>query len=203
MEHVAFDLSDLRRRALDLAGYLDLMERQAAEPPAAAPPAEREHRAFVPLNLHRTRRILRTFTPPADLRELLAGLPPRVWLVVTEPWCGDSAQCLPYIARLAEAAPAVELLLVLRDSHPAVMDRLLTDGKRSIPVLAALDGDGRLHWRWGPRPAAAQAVFDAARAEGLPREKILERLHLWYGRDRGRALLEELTAAIRRDAGMS
>ena len=191
------DLDALRTITMSFPTYLDLMERQAAVPEEQIPPEEREHWTYLPLNLHRTRRILRSFAPPAELADLLSRIDgPRFWLVLTEPWCGDSAQCLPYIVRLAETSPRVELGLVLRDEHPEVMDRFLTAGKRSIPVLAALAPDGRVVWRWGPRPAAAQAVFDAARDEGLPREKILERLHLWYGRDRGRHLLAELRDVI-------
>lgn len=58
--------------------------------------------------------------------------------------------------------------------------------------MIGLDDTGREMWRWGPRPAAAQAVFDKAKAEGLEKPEILQRLHLFYGRDRGRAMEAEL-----------
>jgi hypothetical protein len=185
------------------AEYLAEFERQAAhEPGPDADPETREHWEFTGLNLHRTRRIARTWQPSPELAAACGRLPgPQTWLVLTEPWCGDSAQCLPCLATLAASREDVTLRMVLRDAHPDLMDRYLTDGKRSIPILAGLDPAGRELFRWGPRPAAAQAVVDAARAAGLAKPELQERLHLFYGRDRGRALDAELTALFAGVAG--
>ena len=114
--------------------------------------------------------------------------------MISEPWCGDSAQCLPCLMITARLNPLVRLRVLLRDEHPAVMDRYLTRGTRSIPILVAFDEEGVEIFRWGPRPAAAQAVVDAAKRDGVEKKDLLERLHLFYGRDRGRALDAELSA---------
>jgi hypothetical protein len=118
-------------------------------------------------------------------------------MVLTEPWCGDSAQCLPAIVKLAGANADLELQIVLRDSHLEIMDLFLTNGSRSIPRLVAFDGAGAELGQWGPRPQAAQEVFVAAKQAGLEKPEILEKLHLWYGRDRGRALAAELLDFVR------
>jgi len=126
---------------------------------------------------------------------------PEQWLVLTEPWCGDSAQCLPCVAVMAERQPNIGLHILPRDANLDIMDQFLTDGKRSIPVVVMFDAAGREAGRWGPRPAAAQAEFDAAKAAGLDKPAILERLHLWYGRDRGRAVDAEFCSLLKRRMG--
>jgi len=192
------DLVEKARRGLTPERYDELVAARAAADPAGLDPEAAERIAFTGLNLHRSRRITRTWEPSTELVAALEALPgPQVWLAVTEPWCGDSAQCLPHFVRLAELRADIDLRLVLRDENPEVMDRFLTGGKRSIPVVAGLDPDGREIFRWGPRPVAAQTVFDEAKEEGLEKPAILERLHLFYGRDRGRAMDGELTALFR------
>lgn len=183
---------------LDNDAYLDLMAEQAGLDPAAADAELAERIEYTKLNLHRTQRIGRTWRCPDELAAAIAAIEhPQVWLVLTEPWCGDSAQCLPVIAALASLNPLVQLRIVPRDAHLDIMDRYLTDGKRSIPRLVALASDGGELGLWGPRPRAAQAVFDEAKAAGLEKAGILEKLHLWYGRDRGAALSVEMLEFVR------
>jgi len=187
---------------LDHARYLELLAERAAAPTEGLAPEDAERVEYTRLNLHRSLRIERTWKPSPRLAGLVAGLPtPQTWLVLTEPWCGDSAQCLPHIAALAALNPGVTLSILPRDDNLDVMDLFLTDGKRSIPVLIALDDRGGVIFRWGPRPAAAQEVFAAAKAEGLEKPAILEKLHLFYGRNRGRALEDEFITILSGLAG--
>ncbi len=173
--------------------YLALISEIAKGDPSGLDPEAAEKLSFTALNLHRSQRIERTWRPTPELAKALNNLPgPQLWLALTEPWCGDSAQCLPVFAVLADSREDIELRLLLRDQNPEFMDRFLTHGKRSIPVVIGLDPDGRERFRWGPRPQAAQAVFDEAKAAGLEKPDILERLHLFYGRNRGQALDAEL-----------
>ena len=37
----------------------------------------------------------------------------QLWMVITENWCGDSAQNLPYIARIASLNKKIELRIIL------------------------------------------------------------------------------------------
>ena len=179
----------LDREGMTWDAYLAVMERDAAVDPGSLEGLAAERAEFSKLNLHRTRRIERTWKPSGELLALVERLPgPQTWLLLTETWCGDSAQCLPMIVRLAAAATGVTLRILLRDENLDVMDRYLTDGKQAIPKLVAFDEAGDELFRWGGRPAAAQAVMDDALAEGLEKPERLERLHLFYGRDRGRAL---------------
>jgi hypothetical protein len=179
------------------AEYETLVAAEADQPTDGLPAEDRERIEFTRLNRHRARRIAHTYRVSSELHALLRRIEaPQLWMVLTEPWCGDSAQCLPYIAAMAETTDRIELRILLRDDNLDIMDLYLTDGKRSIPLLIAFAADGRELFRWGPRPAAAQEVFAAARAEGLEKPRVLERLHLFYGRDRGRALEAEFVRLL-------
>jgi hypothetical protein len=188
--------------ALTWSAYMDLMAAAAGTEAPAGDAQAAERLEFTKLNLHRSRRIERTWLPSDELATLLQTITePEQWLVLTEPWCGDSAQCLPCVAVMAERQPNIDLHVLLRDKNPDIMDRFLTGGKRSIPIVAMFDPSGRQVGRWGPRPAAAQAVFATAKQGGLAKPEILERLHLWYGKDRGKALDAEFCALLRRRIG--
>jgi len=189
----------LKTHGLTWDDYLVERGRAAEQDPAGLDEVDAERLEFSKLNLHRMSRIGRTWKPSEALAILLSHLDrPQVWMVLSEAWCGDSAQCMPMIRIMAEAAPGVTLRVLARDENLEVMDRYLTDGKRSIPLLVAFDPDGNEMFRWGARPAEAQAVFEQAFAEGLEKPERLERLHLFYGRNRGQALDAEFVDILDR-----
>ena len=152
---------------------------------------------FTQLNLHRTNRITRTFKVAPELAVLLARIDkPQTWMLLTEPWCGDSAQCLPYISAMASLNTNIQLHLILRDENLDIMDDFLTNGSRSIPRLVIFDKDGNELVQWGPRPQEAQKVFMESKEAGHAKPEILEKLHLFYGRNRGKALIAEFENII-------
>ena len=116
-------------------------------------------------------------------------------LALAEGWCGDGANSLPPLARLAEAAPGLELRVLPRDENPDLMDGPRTDGNRSIPVVMVLDEDFREVGWWGPRPAPLQEIF-LREIRQLPQPERYPRLRAWYAKDGGRTVLEEIFALI-------
>jgi hypothetical protein len=61
-------------------------------------------------------------------------------LVITEDWCGAAIASLPYVIKLVEGAPEVEMRIFLRDENPDLMDQFLKEGRyRSIPVYVFYD----------------------------------------------------------------
>jgi Thioredoxin len=175
---------------MDPKTYLDLIAKESDR--RVDPEMDETTRSRVgtlPINHQRTTRILRTFTVSQFLRKKLAAIRERqVWMVLTEPWCGDSAQCVPILIRFAECNPQIEIRLVLRDRHPEIMERYLTNGTRGIPKLVAFNSAGEELFTWGPRPREGQALFEKGKAEGLTKAENLGRLHLWYARNRGAAI---------------
>lgn len=118
---------------------------------------------------------------------------PRNLLVLAEDWCGDASNTIPVLARLVEQVPGLELRVLRRDEHLAVMDRYLTNGARSIPIVIALDADFREVGHWGPRPTELQAWVMANRGV-LPDADIYPQVRKWYARDRGESTLREVLA---------
>ncbi|MBI4539180.1 MAG: thioredoxin family protein [Gemmatimonadetes bacterium] len=116
-------------------------------------------------------------------------------LALGEDWCGDAVNTLPVIARLAEAAGNVELRIVRRDEYPELMDRHLTNGSRSVPVVILLDEHGQAQGWWGPRPRALQQWFDR-QGRRLPSEERYRELRRWYARDRGATTASEIADLI-------
>jgi hypothetical protein len=116
---------------------------------------------------------------------------PRRLLVLAEDWCGDASNTIPVLAKLVEAVPGLELRVLRRDEHPAVMDAYLTSGSRSIPIVIALDMEYRELGHWGPRPAELQA-WVIANKDSLAKDELYSQARKWYARDRGEATLREV-----------
>ncbi len=112
-------------------------------------------------------------------------------LVIAEDWCGDASNTVPVLAKLGDAADCLEMRVVRRDEHPEVMDRYLTDGARSIPIVIALDSEFRELGRWGPRPAALQQWVMENKLS-MPSSERYPRVRRWYAKDKGAATLREV-----------
>ena len=149
------------------------------------------------LNLQRTSRLDKTFEPESETRELFSQINnPQQWIVLTETWCGDSAQIVPVIAKLAQLNSKIDLKILLRDYNPDYMDLYLTNGGRAIPKLIVYDGNNEELFTWGPRPGAARDLFLKLKSEGMEKNEINKELHLWYGKNRGKEVEKEITDQI-------
>jgi Thioredoxin len=115
-------------------------------------------------------------------------------LVLAEDWCGDASNTVPVLARLADTVPELELRVLRRDEHPEVMDRYLTNGSRSIPIVIALNEDFDEVGHWGPRPTELQSWVLTNR-QTIPKSELYPQVRRWYARDRGETTLREVLAA--------
>src|ERR1035438_1471520 len=63
---------------------------------------QKERSEIIKLNIHRMTRIDKSYEPGIDIRDEIEKIADhQLWMVITENWCGDSAQNLPYIAGIA------------------------------------------------------------------------------------------------------
>ena len=93
------------------------------------------------LNDRRMKRLDKTIKLSIEtVQEIKTIKEPQTWLVITEGWCGDAAQNLPVINKIAALNENIDLKLVLRDEHLELMDLFLTNGGRAIPKLIAQFG---------------------------------------------------------------
>lgn len=144
------------------------------------------------LNLQRTKRILKTYEVNTELKELITAIDSgQIWMVLTEDWCGDSAQVLPIIYKLSELNKKIDLRILERDRNTDIMDNYLTNGNRGIPKLVVFDLEGNELFNWGPRPEAAKKIVRDAKKTGIEKSEWQKTLHTWYAQDKGREVEKE------------
>ncbi|KOY85343.1 hypothetical protein AD998_03495 [bacterium 336/3] len=151
------------------------------------------------LNFQRIQRIEKTTQVSEDIQQELQSLKKNwIWLILVESWCGDVAQNLPTIHKIAEASNGkISLKLLLRDENLEVMDMFLTNGGRSIPKMVCLDENLTTLGTWGPRPTPVQELMLNAKAEGKTFDEIHDIVHGWYAKDKTQTLQNEFLALIK------
>jgi hypothetical protein len=151
------------------------------------------------LNYQRSTRLDKTFIPSDDAIQSFSNInQTQKWIVITESWCGDSAQNLPVIAKLAHLNNKIDLQIVLRDSNLQFMDLHLTNGSRAIPKLIVFDKNDNELFSWGPRPEEAQNLYSRLKNAGVEKSEINKELHLWYGRNRGKEVEKEILHLVKK-----
>jgi thioredoxin-like negative regulator of GroEL len=123
------------------------------------------------------------------------------WLVITEAWCGDAAQIIPVLNKLAEENENISLKMILRDENLEVMDQFLTNGTRSIPILIVLDSESlEVLNSWGPRPVEVQEMVMEAKSNAANHpedskeiwEEAKKNAQLWYTKDKSKTIQAEI-----------
>ena len=115
-----------------------------------------------------------------------------IWLIITEGWCGDAAQNVPTIEKIAAESANIETRYVLRDENLELMDAYLTNKARSIPKLIALDAETlKVIGNWGPRPQTAMDYYHELKNQNLEKPQIMENLQRWYLKDKEKSLQSE------------
>lgn len=152
------------------------------------------------LNETRMNRLEKTIKIGEDIRTVLRSLTHRyTWLVLSEGWCGDAAQIVPIVDKMAEASRGIALKIAFRDDNPELMDLFLTNGSKAIPKLIVLDKDNRVVANWGPRPLGASELIARHKAEkGHIDDQAKTELQMWYLHDKGIAVQAEIAAMMQR-----
>jgi hypothetical protein len=150
------------------------------------------------LNWQRSVRNEKTFLAIPEMSGCLSRLNGTItWLVITEPWCGDSAQSLATLHALSEASGGkIDLRIFYRDSDTSLIDAFLTNGSRSIPKLIQLNAKFEVTGTWGPRPQAAQELVVRLKSDPATAANYGEYLHKWYAEDKTISLQQELLALL-------
>jgi len=129
--------------------------------------------------------------------EAIKAAGPHNILIVTEPWCGDSLAIFPVVTKFLTAA-GFPIRIILRDEHPHLIDRFLTNGGRAIPIVIVADAEFEERFHWGPRPAEAQAMVTESKAAIEAGETDKAEVHKlvrgFYARNCGAAVVSELAA---------
>jgi hypothetical protein len=152
------------------------------------------------LNETRMNRLEKTIKITSENESFLATLnKDYIWLVLSEGWCGDAAQILPIINKMAQISDKVELKIAFRDENPELMNLYLTNGGKSIPKLLILNkATLEVIADWGPRPAEAiKLIVDYKAKFGVVDETAKTELQMWYLHDKGISTQNEIVSLLK------
>ena len=176
--------------------YRKLMADLLIEGKSTAVEQTEERTHYSELNETRMHRLDKTIKITEENAAVLKNLSKSyLWLVLTESWCGDAAQILPVLNKMAlESNKKIELKLALRDENEELMNHFLTNESKAIPKLIILDKTtGNVVGNWGPRPQGAIDLIENYKEKfGVIDETAKTELQLWYLHDKGLSTQNEI-----------
>lgn len=152
------------------------------------------------LNETRMNRLDKTIKITVETEQFLSSLETEyIWLVLSEGWCGDAAQLLPVMNKMASLSDKIELKIVFRDENPELMNLFLTNGGKAIPKLIIIEKNTlEVVADWGPRPAdAIKLIVDYKAKHGIVDETVKAELQMWYLHDKGISTQNEIVALLK------
>lgn len=132
-----------------------------------------------------------------DVLATAQALPGRWRLLVSAvDGCSDSVNTIPYIARLVELVPSLEMRIVDPEAGKPIMESHRTpDGRAATPTVVILDAAGNDVGCWVERPAFIQSRAITARGAGLMDQFAREKQSLYDG-DSGVSTVREVVAVL-------
>ncbi len=119
------------------------------------------------------------------------------WVLITEPWCGDAAHSVPFIAKMAAENSMIDLEIQLRDDENSEIGSYLTNGAKSIPILVVRNTFGEDLFAWGPRPEKCRELHHNLKAQEVTIDELKRELQHWYNADKGVSIQEEIVAQLK------
>ena len=185
--------------------YVAESNLQAAEGRTSGDHTDPAYAQYTKLNDARLRRLTKQAELSDGLTQAIKAVDqPLTLLCITETWCGDAIQILPLLNLIAAQNETISLQLVWRDQEPFLIDSFLTRGGKSIPVVLAVSESGDALFKWGPRPAPLQAIYDTWRNAPEPKDpyaKFSAEIQRWYLKDKGQTFQQELGTLFETIAG--
>ncbi len=135
-----------------------------------------------------------------DVKNIVSKIDKNItFLVLMESWCGDGAQTLPVINKIAKLSPNIKFKVVLRDENETLMNAFLTNGNKSIPkVIIFEDANYQVLNSWGPRPSqATKMVNDFKMKHGKLNAEFKKDLQIWYNKDKGKSTQDDFIAILK------
>ena len=186
------------QKAISYTSYRKLISDLIASGKSSGPIQSEDLLNYSKLNDRRMTRLDKTIQLS---QETLLGLKkidkPITWLVLTEGWCGDAAQTLPIINKIADESDLITLKIIFRDEHEELMSHFLTNGGKSIPKLLVLNSENDVLNTWGPRPnIATKMVQDYKNTHGQLDAAFKQELQVWYNKDKGVNIQENMVGLL-------
>jgi hypothetical protein len=169
---------------------------------------EEQYIQYTQLNEQRMNRNEKQVVVSDELKNVLTHLNHNeTWVVFAEAWCGDCAQIIPSIAKIAEASEGkIDLKIIIKSDHLEEMQNYLTNGSEAVPKLVRFETET---WKelgtWGARPQKAQAIAEhwKRNKDSIPKEEFNKELHLWYAKDKGNEIQKEFLMLLNENVNVS
>ncbi len=186
-------------KSMTFAEYKGLLDELFEKGLTTGPKQSEEMLGYARLNLQRMKRLEKTVTLNPKTIDALKNVNRKmIWLVITEGWCGDAAQNIPAIEKIAAKNINIETRYILRDENTELIDRFLTEGGRAIPKLISLDAETfEILGAWGARPFLAQDLYKEMKAQGLEKALMMENLQRLYNADKNLSIQSELIEVVK------
>lgn len=157
-----------------------------------------EYYQFTKLNKSRTNRWLKqsplTEATTAFMKDGIAAK--QNWIVITEPWCGDAAHLVPVLYLMSELNDNIQFAVQLRDDDSEI-EKYLTNGTKSIPILIVRDANGNDLFHWGPRSKRATELFDKLKEQNTSFDDVKIALQDFYNKDKGKGVQDEVVELLK------
>jgi hypothetical protein len=187
------------QKSVTYSEYIELTKSIIENPSPTAPYDNEKMLKYTEANLERMQRVSSNIAIDQKLYNLLNSVNEKwIWVIITEPWCGDAAQIVPALCAFADVNENIETKLILRDTNLDLIDAYLTNGGRSIPKLICVKAENLEEiGTWGPRPQEIQVIVDAFISDTTTSfgQKVRQ-IHEWYDDNKSAALQEEFIALL-------
>jgi len=136
-------------------------------------------------------------TVPGDLLERARAVGGTWYLLaVAIDGCSDSVNTIPYVAKIAELVPGLELRIVDSTVGRSVMMAHPTrDARAATPTVLLLDADWNEAGCFIERPNELQTWYQENKTS-LESEELFEKKMAWYDEDAGAETVRELVAIL-------
>jgi hypothetical protein len=193
-----FQMKKYIDNSMKYAEYIDLIDNLLLEGKTTGPNQSEAMFNYGKLNRQRMKRLGKTVKLNELLVEKVKNIERKmIWLIITEGWCGDAAQNIPVVEKIANENSNIKTRYILRDENLELMDRYLTNNTRSIPKLIALDAENLEEiGTWGPRPKAAMDYFYEMRESGMEKPEMMENMQRWYNKNKEQAIQTEFESLL-------
>lgn len=192
---------EVLEKAMSYQEYKSMTEQLLNEGKTTGSNQTEDYVHYTKLNFQRMKRLDKTTEINSELKSIIDAISEeQIWSVISEPWCGDAAQNVPVIQKMADLNAKIELKIILRDENLEIMDNYLTNGGRAIPKLIALDKSTlEEKFIWGPRPASIQQVMNELKANNITDlHQIVEKIQIAYNNDHTASVQSEFISILKK-----
>ena len=157
-------------------------------------------------NLERTTLVMKEIVLNQKLYNSLSELQEEwIWLVLSEPWCGDASWGLTALYMIAQSTDNIDFRVLLRDEYPEIIAAYQTNGGNAIPKMVCLrKSDLKELGTWGPRPQVLQQmVLNYKQDAHFDFKESVRKIHAWYLQDMTKTIQHEIIDFIKQGKEIS